>query len=126
MNIGPDNIPEATSSIHQMITPGKDERTFLEGQNFRLEITAPTAVVRQTLPLTPYKQLDSASVIESESSYKTSETDNSKRKRGMNIDDIVKVEFLTVWIMWSEVPFGYCISGHKTSKAMHSIANILR
>ena len=75
-----------------MITPGKDERTFLEGRDFRLEITAPTAVVRQTLPLTPYKQLDSASVIESESSYKTSETDNSKRKRGMNIDDI------TLWV----------------------------
>ena len=109
-----------------MLTPGKDERTFLEGRGFRLEITAPTAVVRQTLPLTPYKQLDSASVIESESSYKTSETDNSKRERGMNIDDIIKVEFLTMWIMWSEVPFGYCISGHKTSKAMHSIANILR
>ena len=123
---GPDNIPEAARSIQQIITPGKDERTFLEGSDFCLEIRDRIAVVRQTLPDTPHKQLDALPVIESEKSCLDSESDTSKRKRGMNIDDTIKLAFLTDWIEFSEVPFAHCISEHKSKKARHSVENIIR
>ena len=75
--------------------------------------------MREVLPLTPYKQLEVAPSPPSESS------DGSKKKRGMNIDDDIKLAFLQAWISWSQVPFAFCISANKT-KARQSIENIIR
>ena len=119
---GPDHIPDATSSIQQVITPGKDERTYLEGQNFRLEIGAPVAVVRRNLPITPYKQLQQAPSEPSERSEDTS----GGRKRGMNCDDTIKLAFLSNWIEYSEEPFGHNISKFKSTKVKLSINNIMK
>ena len=120
--LGPDNIPDATESVDHVITPGKDERTYLQGQNFRLEIGAPVSVVRQVMPTTPYKELAAAPSVPSE------ETDNEggKKKRGLNIDDEIKLAFLSAWIRYSEVPFAYCLSENKGKKAKNSIENILK
>ena len=119
---GPDYIPDATSSIQQVITPGKDELTYLEGQNFRLEIGAPVAVVRRNLPITPYKQLQQAQSVASERSEDTS----GARKRGMNCDDTIKLAFLSNWIEYSEEPFGHSISKHKSTTVKLSINNIMK
>ena len=75
--------------------------------------------MREVLPLTPYKQLEGAPPPPSESS------DGSKKKRGMNIDDDIKLAFLHAWISWSQVPFAFCISENKT-KARQSIENIIK
>ena len=119
---GPDHIPDATSSIQQVITPGKDERTYLEGQNFRLEIGAPVAVVRRNLPITPHKQLQQAPSGPSERSKDTS----GSRKRGINCDDTIKLAFLSNWIEYSEEPFGHNISRFKSTKVKLSINNIMK
>ncbi len=108
--------------MHQVITPGKDERTYLQGQNFRLEIDTPVSVVRQVLPTTPYKQLAVAPTVPSEQT----DTDGGKKKRGLNIDDDIKLAFLSAWIRWSEVPFSFFLSQHKSKKAKDSIENILK
>ena len=118
---GPDNIPDATETIQQVITPGKDERTFLEGKDFRLEMRTPVAVVRQILPLTPHKQLAVASSVQSENT----DTDGGKKRSGLNIDDDIKLAFFEAWIQWSEVPFAHRLSEHKSKKVKNSIENIL-
>lgn len=79
------------------------------------------AVVRKVLPLTPYKQLDVAPSVPSS----TTDTEMVKKKRKINIDDNIKLAFLSAWIKCSEVPFSHCLSEHKSSKAKHSIENIL-
>ena len=110
--------------MEQVITPGKDERTYLSfaGAPYRLEIGGPVSVVRQNLNSTPYKQL---AATPSESSG-TIDTEGEKRKRGLNIDDDTKLAFLSAWIQWSEVPFAYCLSEHKGKKAKDSIENIIK
>ena len=108
--------------MDHVITPGKDQRTYLQGENFRLEITDPVSVVRQVVPTTPYKQLAAAPSVPSEIS---SDTEGNKKRRGLNIDDDIKLAFLTAWIQWSEVPFAYCLSEHKSKKAKRSIEIIL-
>ena len=107
--------------MDQVITPGKNEQTYLEGQGFRLEIGAPVAVVRKVLPITPHKQIDVAPSVPSTNT----DTEGGKKRRGINIDDNIKLAFLSAWIRCSEVPFAYCLSDHKSSKAKHSIENIL-
>ena len=48
------------------------------------------------------------------------------KKRGMNVDDQIKLAFLSAWIDNSEVPFGFNISEHKSSKAKDSIDKIMK
>ena len=107
--------------MDHVITPGKHQRTYLQGENFRLEFTDPVSVVRQVVPTTPYKQLATAPSVPSE----ISDSEGGKKKRGLNIDDDIKLAFLTAWIQWSEVPFAYCLKEHKSKKAKHSIESIL-
>lgn len=118
---GPHNIPDATSAIEQVITPGKGDRTYLEGQNFLLEIDGPVAVVRRTLPITPYKQLQQAPSAPSERSEDTV----GSKKRGITCDDTIKLAFLSAWIEWCEEPFGHSISKHKKDKVKRSLDNIM-
>lgn len=87
-----------------------------------MEIGGPVSVVRQVLPTTPYKQLAAAPSV---SSDKT-DTEGEKKKRGLNIDDEIKLAFLSAWIQYSEVPFAYCLSEQKGKKAKDSIENIIR
>lgn len=107
--------------MDQVITPGKDERTYLSfaGAPYRLEIGGPVSVVRKTLHTTPYKQLADAPSVPSE----RSDTDGGRKRPTINDD--VKLAFLTAWIQWSEVPFSYCLSEHKSKKAKASIEEIM-
>ena len=75
------------------------------------------SVVRQVLPTTPYKQLAVAPTVSSEQT----DTDGGKKKRGLNIVDEIKLAFLSAWIRWSEVPFSFCLSQHKSKKAKVTI-----
>ena len=119
--LGPDNIPEATTSIEQVITPKKDERTYIVGQGLRMQLLTPVSVVREPEPITPYKQLQQAPSVPSESSEDTV----GSKKRGMKIDDTIKLAFLSAWIEWCEVPFGHSISQYKSTKVKLCINNIL-
>ena len=86
-----------------------------------MEIRKPIAVVKHLLPTSPHKELGIASDIQSD------KTESSKKhKRGENIDDQIKLEFLRAWIQFSEVPFGYNISQHKSSKAKQTIDKLMR
>ena len=84
-----------------------------------MAIRKPIAVVKHLLPSTPHKELSAAPDVQSD---KTS----SLKKKGENIDDYIKLEFLKAWIQFGEVPFGYCISQHKSSKAKHTIEQLMR
>ena len=121
ISIDPDDVPETTESFQQIITPSKDSTTTIEGPHFSLTIRKPIAVVKHLLPSTPHKELSAAPDIQSE------KTESLKSlKRGENIDDDIKLEFLKAWIQFSEVPFGFCISQHKSSKAKNTIEQLMR
>ena len=94
------------------ITPGTDEQSLGE---------APVAGVRQVNPLTPHEHLEAAPIAPSQSGI----TAGTKR-RGMNVNDQIKLAFLSVWIDFSEAPFGFNISIHKRFKAKDSIENIMK
>ena len=85
-----------------------------------MEIAAPVAVIRNLQPLTPFKQLEQAPSLPSE---RSEETDGSRR-RGITVDDTIKLAFLSAWIEWCEVPFGHNISQNK-KKVKPSLDNIL-
>ena len=76
-------------------------------------------MVRQVMRTTPYKQLADAPSVPSEGS------DTDGRRKRPTITDDVKLAFLTAWIQWSEVPFSYCLSEHKSKKAKASIEEIM-
>ena len=44
----------------------------------------------------------------------------------MNVNDQIKLAFLSVWIDYSEAPFSFIISIHKRFKAKDSIENIMK
>ena len=44
----------------------------------------------------------------------------------MNVNDQIKLAFLSVWIDNSEAPFNFNISIHKRFKAKDSIENIMK
>ena len=79
------------------------------------------SVVRQVVTTTPHKQLAVAPCVPSEKT----DTDGGKKRRGLNIDDDIKLAFLEAWIHWSEVPFAHSLSEHKSKKVKNSIENIL-
>ena len=120
--LGPDNIPDATTSIEQVITPKKDERTYIVGQGLRMQLLTPVSVVREPEPITPYKQLQQAPSVLSESSEDTV----GSKKRGETFTDPVKLAFLAAWIDYGEEPFGHTISKYKSTKVKLSIENIIK
>ena len=115
--LDPDNVPEPTSSIQQVITPSKGTTTTIEGSDFSLAIRKPIAVVQHLMPLTPHKALSAEPDIASNTT--------DKLKRGETIDDHIRLEFLKAWIQFSEYPFGFCISQHK-KLARHTIEKLMR
>ena len=86
-----------------------------------MEIAAPVAVIRNLQPLTPFKQLEQAPSLPS---GRSEDTDGSRR-RGITVDDTIKLAFLSAWIEWSEAPFGYNISQNKKDKVKPSLENIM-
>ena len=64
--LDPDNVPEANTSIQQVITPTKGTTTTIEGPDFSLAIRKPIAVVKHLLPLTPHKELSAAPDVQSD------------------------------------------------------------
>ena len=119
--VDPDYVPDATASIQQVITPSKGTTTTIEGPDFSLAIRKPIAVVQHLLPSTPHKELSAAPDIQSD---KTESLE--KRKRGENIDDDIKLEFLRAWIQYSEAPFGVSIRKHKSTIAKHTIEKLMK
>ena len=86
-----------------------------------MNIDNPVSVVRQLQPLTPYKQLQQAPSVPSESSEDTV----GSKKRGMTCDDPIKLAFLTAWIDFGEEPFRHTLSKYKSTKVKLSIENIM-
>ena len=83
-----------------------------------MSASAPVAGVRQ---VNPHKHLEAAPIAPCQSGI----TAGTKR-RGMNVNDQIKVAFLSVWIDYSEAPFSLNISIRKRFKAKDSIENIMK
>ena len=91
------------------ITPGTDEQSLETRDNYH------------ELGEAPHEHLEAAPIAPSQSGI----TAGTKR-RGMNINDQIKLAFLSVWIDNSEAPFNFNISIHKRFKAKDSIENIMK
>ena len=100
------------------ITPGTDEQSLERRDNYHELREAPVAGVRQ---VNPHKHLEAAPIAPCQSGI----TAGTKR-RGMNVNDQIKVAFLSVWIDYSEAPFSLNISIRKRFKAKDSIENIMK